>query len=117
MKLYDSELKVMEVLWENGVMTAGRLAKLLREQTGWSRNTSYTVISKLVAKGAIERTEPSFTCRAAITREQVQQYEANELIGKLYDGSPKAFLSAFLSGRKLSKQEIDDLKDLVDGLK
>lgn len=116
-KLFDSELKVMEVLWKEGDVTAGQLAKILSEQIGWNRNTTYTVIKKLIEKGAIERYEPSFTCKALISKEQVQRQEASELIGKLFDGSAEVFLSAFLSGKKLSKDEINRLKQIVEDLK
>jgi predicted transcriptional regulator len=116
-KVFDSELKVMEALWKEGDLTAGQLAKILREQTGWNRNTTYTVIGKLIDKGAIERYGANFSCRAVITREQVQQYEATELIGKLFDGSAEMFLSAFLSGNELSKDETERLKQLVEKLK
>lgn len=116
-KLFDSELKVMEALWKEGDLTAGQLAKILNEQTGWNRNTTYTVIKKLIDKGAVERCEPNFTCKAAITKEKVQQYEATELIGKLFDGSAEMFLSAFLNGKNLSKDEIERLKQLVESIK
>ncbi len=116
-KLFDSELKIMEALWKEGDLTAGQLAKILKEQTGWNRNTTYTIIKKLIEKGAIERYEPNFTCKALITKEQVQQQEANELIGKLFDGSAEMFLSAFLSGKKLSQDEIENLKKIVEKLK
>jgi len=96
-KVFDSELKVMEVLWKEGDLTAGQLAKILKEQTGWNRNTTYTVIGKLIEKGAVGRYGDNFSCRAIITKEQVRQYEAKELIGKLFDGSAEIFLSAFLS--------------------
>lgn len=117
MKLFDSELKVMDVLWKEGELTAGQLVKILGEEIGWNRNTTYTVIKKLVAKGAVKRTEPNFTCRAVLSKEEVQKQEATELIGKLFDGSPDVFLSAFLSGRTLSEQEIKRLKQIVDELK
>lgn len=116
-KVFDSELKVMEALWKEGELTAGQLAKILNDQTGWNRNTTYTIIKKLIDKGAIERKEPNFTCKAIITKEQVRQYEANELIGKLYDGSAEVFLSAFLSGKKLSADEINLLKKIVESQK
>lgn len=116
-KVFDSELKVMEILWKEGDLTAGQLAKILKEQTGWNRNTTYTVIKKLIDKGAVKRLEPKFTCRAAITKEQVQEYEATELIGKLFDGSAEVFMSAFLSGKELSKNEIERLKQIVEGAK
>ncbi|MCL2236194.1 MAG: BlaI/MecI/CopY family transcriptional regulator [Defluviitaleaceae bacterium] len=116
-KVFDSELKVMEVLWQEGEMTAGQLAKLLKEQTGWNRNTTYTVIGKLIDKGAVERFGDNFSCRVLITKEQVQTHEAKELVGKLFDGSPGLFLSAFLSGESLSETEIKELKKLVEELK
>lgn len=116
-KLFDSELKVMEALWKEGDLTAGQLAKMLKEQISWNRNTTYTVIKKLIDKGAIERREPNFICKASITKEQVQQYEASELIGKLFDGSAELFLSAFLNGKKLSNDEIERLKKIVENQK
>jgi len=116
-KVFDSELKVMEALWKDGDLTAGQLAKTLKEQTGWNRNTTYTVIGKLIDKGAIERYEPNFSCRAVVTKEQVQKHEAKELISKLFDGSAEMFLSAFLSGNELSDGEIERLKQIVEKLK
>ncbi len=115
-KLFDSELKIMEVLWKEGELTAGRLAAILKEQTGWNRNTTYTVIKKLVDKGAVERSEPGFTCKALVTKEQVRQREANDLLNKLFDNSADLFLSAYLSGKQLSHEEIARLKALVEAL-
>ena len=116
MKVHDSELKIMEFLWRDGELTAGQLAKLLKAETGWNRNTTYTVIKKLVEKKAVVRIEPNFVCRALVTKEQVQQYEAMELGNKLFGGSADAFLSAFLSGKELSDEEISRLKDLIETL-
>ena len=116
-RVFDSELKVMETLWKEGDLTASQLAKTLKEQTGWNRNTTYTVIKKLIDKGAIERYGSDFACKALITKEQVQRYEVNELIGKLFDGSAEMFLSAFLCDKKLSENEIGRLKQLVESLK
>ena len=116
-KLFDSELKVMETVWKEGNLTAGQIAKILKEQTGWNRNTTYTVIKKLIDKNAIERSGSKFTCKALITKEQVQRYEAAELMGKLFDDSAEMFLSAFLCDKKLSENEIGRLKQLVESLK
>mgnify|MGYP001046191807 FL=1 len=116
-KLFDSEKKVMEVLWEHGTMIAGDIVKILNDSIGWNRNTTCTVIKKCIAKGAIERTEPHFTCTPLITREQVQDYETNELVDKMFDGSREKFFAAFLNGSKLSEEEVKSLKDMVDKLK
>ena len=55
-KLFDSELKVMDILWRKGDQTAKQIADLLREETGWNVNTTYTVIKRCVAQGALQRT-------------------------------------------------------------
>lgn len=116
-KLFDSELKVMEVLWREGEATAGQLAKVLREETGWNRNTTYTVIKKCVEKGAILRKEPGFVCVPLITRAQAQAHETEELIDKMFEGSKEKFFAAFLGEGRLSQEEIQSLKKMVERLK
>ncbi|WP_068785111.1 BlaI/MecI/CopY family transcriptional regulator [Paenibacillus phocaensis] len=115
-KLFDSELKVMDILWKEGELTAKRLSEILAEQVGWNKNTTYTVIKKCMAKGAIERLEPNFLCRAAITKEQVQEQETSELINKVFDGSAHLLFASLINSQKLSKAEIENLKRLVDKL-
>ena len=55
MKLFDSELKVMEVLWEEGPVPARRVVEVLGQRIGWNKNTTYTVITKCIEKGAIRQ--------------------------------------------------------------
>ena len=112
-KLFDSELKVMEPLWEEGPMPAGALAKRLGESCGWNRNTTYTVIKKLVDKGAVARNEPGFQCAPLITREEVQRAETDSLITRLFGGSKAQFLSAFLSEEDLSPEDAEQLRALI----
>ena len=57
-KLFDSELKVMDVLWKQGDTPAREIARALGEELGWNVNTTYTLIKRCMKKGAIERTEP-----------------------------------------------------------
>ena len=115
-KIFDSELKVMETLWKVGNSTAGQLVQAMKKQVGWSRTTTYTVIGKLIDKGAIERYGSDFSCKAIITKEQVQQYEATELIDKLFNGSAGLLMSTLLSGKTVSPEEIERIKRFVDGL-
>lgn len=115
-KLFDSELKVMGVLWKEGDTTAKQISDILKAETGWNVNTTYTVIKKCIAKGAIERREPNFLCRALITREAVQEAETDELISKLYDGSADKLFAALLGRKKLSAEQIAKLKKIVGDL-
>lgn len=113
MKLYDSELKVMNVLWREGDRTAKELAEILKEATGWNQNTTYTVIKKCVAKGAIERREPGFQCHALIEREAVQAEEAEALLSKLFDGSPDLLFASLLDRRRLTGEQVEKLRRMV----
>ena len=115
-KLFDSELKVMDVLWKEGDKTAKQISDILKEEIGWNMNTTYTVIKKCMAKGAIERSEPNFMCHALIPKEDVQEAETNELINKIYDGSADKLFAALLSRKKLSAEQINKLKKIVGDL-
>ena len=115
-KLYDSELKVMEPLWADGPLSAGELAKRLAASAGWNRNTTYTVIKKLVDKGAVGRTDPGFLCTPQVSREAVQRAETDSLITRLFGGSKTQFLSAFLSEKGLTLAEADQLRELIESL-
>ncbi len=115
-KLFDSELKVMNVLWREGDTTAKHISDILKAEIGWNMNTTYTVIKKCIAKNAIERTEPNFMCRALISKEDVQEAETDELIGRLYDGSVDKLFAALLERKKLTAEQIEKLKQAVGDL-
>ena len=113
-KLYDSEIKVMEIIWERGPVSAKEISLLAAEKTGWNKNTTYTIIKKLVEKGVVGRTEPGFICSALLKKEDAQRAEAESLVKKLFGGSKKAFFSALLEDDTLSEEELDELKRLID---
>lgn len=115
-KLFDSELKVMEVLWREGDSTAKYISQVLGEETGWNTNTTYTVIKRCIKKGAIARSEPGFLCHALLRKEQVQEAETNELINKVYDGSADKLFAALLGRKNLSAGQIEQLKQIVGDL-
>lgn len=115
-KLFDSELKVMDVLWREGDTTAKHISDILNADIGWNMNTTYTVVKKCIAKGAIERTEPNFMCHALISKEEVQAAETDELIGKLYDGSVDKLFAALLERKELTAEQIEKLRQVVGDL-
>ena len=116
-KLFDSELKVMCVLWNEGDTTAKHISDVLKKEIGWNMNTTYTLIKRCIKKGAIERSEPNFMCHALIPKEEVQEAETNELIDKMYDGSSDKLIAALLGAKRLTAEEIQNLKKLVEDLK
>lgn len=115
-KLFDSELKVMNVLWREGDTTAKHISDVLKAETGWNMNTTYTLIKRCIKKGAIERSEPNFMCHALIPKEDVQEAETNELINKIYDGSADKLFAALLGRKRLTAEQIEQLKQIVGDL-
>lgn len=117
LKLFDSERKVMEVLWEaDAPITAKEIAARLGEKVGWNKNTTYTVIKKCIDKGAIERREPNFQCVPLVGREQAQAAAAAELVEKVFDGSASLLFASLLSGKQLPPEEVRRLRAMIDEL-
>ena len=93
---------------------AKHVADLLNRELGWNKNTTYTLIKRCMKKGAIERTEPNFMCHALIPKEKVQEAETDELIDKVYDGSADKLFAALLGRKKLSAEQIANLRQIVE---
>ena len=115
-KLFDSELKVMDILWKEGDTSAKEIAKALTAELGWNVNTTYTLIKRCMKKGAIQRSEPGFLCHALIPKSAVQEAETDELINKVYDGSADKLFAALLGRKQLSPQQIEKLRQIVGDL-
>ena len=112
-KLFDAELRLMEVIWEQEPVSAKEICAIAAEQFDWNKNTTYTVIKRLIEKNILRRDEPGFICSSIIKKEDVQKNETNTLIEKLFDGSKKAFFAAF-ADEKLSDDEVAELKKLIE---
>ncbi len=113
-KLFDSELKIMELIWQHQPVSAKELSVLAEQDFSWNKNTTYTVIKKLEAKGHIKREDPGFVCTALISKAEVRKAETEGLINKLFGGSRKALFSALLEDEALTKDELDTLRRMID---
>ena len=113
-KLFESEWKVMELVWGREPISAKDVSLLAAEQYGWNKNTTYTVIKKCESKGILHREEPGFMCTALISREEVCRAETQGLIDKLFGGSRRALFSALLEDETWSAEELDELRAMIE---
>ena len=113
-KLFDSEFKVMELIWAKEPVSAKDVALMAEGAYGWNKNTTYTVIKKLEAKGHLRREDPGFICTARLTREQVCREETRGLIDRLFGGSKKALFAALIEEEPLSAEELEALRRMID---
>ena len=108
-KIYPRELKVMEVLWREGFMTARELAVRLGVLVGWKQTTSYTAISRCIERGFIKRSGDNFMCKAQITREEAEKQEIKNLINKVFDGNAKSLLASLLDAKNLTPAQLNSI--------
>jgi len=113
-KLFDSEIKVMEIIWEKGPLSAKEISLIAADSIGWNKNTTYTVIKKLEAKGFIRRDEPGFICTPLVSRKHMQKQETESLINKFFGGSKKALFSALIDKEDLTDEQAEELQRLID---
>ena len=114
MKLFDSEMKIMELIWRKEPVSAKELSVLARDEIGWNKNTTYTVIKKVVEKGYVKREDPDFICTSLISKEEIRGSETRSLVDRLFGGSKKALFSALLEDEDLTDEDIAELREMIE---
>jgi predicted transcriptional regulator len=110
--LSHSDLKVMSIVWSSGgEASASDICRVL--SSNYSRGAIYSFIRSCVAKGALERVDPGYICRAKVDREDVRLLETKGLIERLYDGSVEELLVSLVKPGSVSSEEIGRLRALV----
>lgn len=108
----NSEMKLMEIIWQGAPIKSGELAVRAFSSLGWKKSTVYTVLKKLALKGAVENVNSVVT--PLCTKDEVLSSRSDELITNGYSGSLPMFLAAFLQKEKLTQKEAEELKGLID---
>ena len=112
LKLCDSDYRFMTVVWEHAPVHSGELVKLCGAALGWKKSTTYTTIKKLSEKGYIKNEDAVVS--VLIPRERVQKDESNYFVERTFGGSLPQFLTAFLGGKRISAEEADKIKKIID---
>ena len=111
-KIFESEYRFCLILWEQEPVNSTRLAALCKEQLGWSKATTYTVIRRLAERGVLKN--ENATVSSLVSKEVAQESRLDELVEETFEGSLSAFIAAFSRGKKLGKAEVAQLKALID---
>lgn len=113
-RIFESEYRFCQILWENEPVNSTKLAGLCRERLGWSKATTYTVIRRLAQRGVVKNENAVVT--SLVRKEEVQAAEVDELLEKTFDNSTPAFLAAFARNRKLTREEAQEIRKMIDSL-
>lgn len=111
-RLYDAELRLMDLVWQLEPVNSTRLTRLCLEEYGWKKSTTFNLIRKLAGRGFVKNENATVT--ALVKREQVRRYESGAVVERSFGGSLPAFVAAFLQGRGLSQEEAGELRRLID---
>ena len=111
-KIFESEYRFCLILWDNEPINSTRLVELCKEQLGWSKATTYTVIRRLSERGVLKNENTIVT--SLISKEDAQKARLEEMMEETFEGSMPAFIAAFSRSKKLSKKEGDQLRALID---
>lgn len=112
LKISDSEMRLLEIVWEKQKIRSGELVTEAFERLSWKKSTTYTVLKKLELKGILQN--ESSVIRPLVSREQALSERSGEILSSGYRGSLPMFLAAFLSSEKLTAEEAKELKRLID---
>ena len=117
--LSDGEWKLMNKLWEKEPRTITQLTTALQEETGWSKHTVITMLSRLEAKGAVYHDETTQAKRyyPKLEREDAARSETRSFLDKVYGGRLGLMMSAMVDSRALSQEDIDELTAILENAK
>ena len=111
-RLTESERKFAELIWQNEPINSGDLVKLCEREMKWKKSTTYTVLKKLCEKGLFKN--ENAVVSSLISKDEYYSRQSIRFVEDTFGGSLPRFLTAFISGRKLTRQQAEELKRLID---
>lgn len=114
-KLTDAEWKVMETLWREEPKTIMQITKELQEETGWTKYTVMSFLKRMEDKGAVHfiEGERAKLYYSDLKREDVSLQEAEEFLGKVFEGKLGLMVNAMVKKQALSEEEIEELYTIL----
>ena len=114
-KIFESEYRFCEILWENEPVSSSALVRLCSEQLEWKKSTTYTVIRRLSERGVLKSEDAVVT--SLVSKEEVLTAESTEVVEKTFSGSLPSFIAAFTRKKPLTQKEIDEIQQIIDSYK
>ena len=115
LKLGAVESRFADIIWKNEPLSTGELVKLAAAELNWKRTTTYTVLKRLRERGIFETVEGAVT--SLISKREFYAVQSEKFVEETFEGSLPAFLAAFGTRKKMSEEEIDELKAIIEKMR
>lgn len=111
-KLGAVEARFADIIWKNAPLTTKELTAICEKELNWKRTTTYTVLKKLCNRGIFATNDSVIT--VLLSKDEFFATQSEQFVQENYNGSLPAFIAAFTSRKTLSKEELAEIKDLLD---
>ncbi len=106
------ESRFADIIWGQAPLTTKHLTEICEEELGWKRTTTYTVLKKLSERGLFENQNGTVVVK--LSREEFYARQSENYVEQSFAGSLPVFLAAFTSRKKLSKNEIEEIRRIIN---
>ncbi|HDK7160365.1 BlaI/MecI/CopY family transcriptional regulator [Clostridium botulinum] len=115
-KISETEWKVMKIIWSNPYITANEVIDILDDYVEWKPKTVKTLLNRLLNKGAIhfEKEGREYKYYPLVSEDECIKEENKSFLDKVYNGAFKTMIANFIEEQNLTKEDIDDLKKLLE---
>ena len=114
-ELGEVQTAFAEIVWKNEPVSSGELVKICRAELDWKKSTTYTVLRKLCEKGIFKNVDGIVS--SVMSREHFYSAKSEKFVEDTFNGSLPQFIAAFMSGKKITEKEADEIQKLIDDFK
>lgn len=111
-RLGEVEMQFASLIWEREPIPSGELVKLCEKELNWKKSTTYTCLKRLCEKGIFRNENGVVT--SVFTKEEFAAKQSEQFVSETFKGSLPSFIAAFCSRKKLSREEIEALKKIIE---
>ncbi len=117
-RISEAEAVVMQVLWSDHPLSADEVMARLPGGNEWAEATVKTLLNRLLNKGAIaaEKEGRRYLYSPLVQRDAWVLEESRSLIDRLFDGRVAPLVAHFSQHRKLSTEDVAELRRLLEEL-
>ena len=101
-----------DMIWAHEPVTSSELVKMTAVEFNWKRTTAHNVLRRLIDKGLFRNENGVVT--AVISRDEFYSMQSRQYVEDAFDGSLPAFIAAFTQGSKITADEAEAIRQLID---